>query len=46
MSRDPAQEVLWALGEKHCVENTGFLVDDIGYLTVLARTDLNGDFTY
>ena len=41
--RDPAEQFLNELKEKHRVGDTEFLVDGIGYLTVLVRTDLGGE---
>ena len=44
--RDPAEEFLRELKEKHRVSHAEFLVDGMGYLTALARTDLSGEFRY
>ena len=45
-SRDPAEQFLKELKEKHRVSDAEFLVDGMGYLTALARTDLSGDLNY
>ena len=42
---DPATTFLRELKEEHCVSDAEFLVDGMGYLTALARTDLLGDST-
>ena len=44
--RDPAEEFLNELKEKHCVGDAEFLVDGMGYLIALARTDLSGELNY
>ncbi len=44
--RDPAEEFLNELKENHRVGDAEFLVDGMGYLTALARTDLNGELNY
>jgi putative transposase len=44
--RDPAETFLDELKEKHRVEDTEFLVDGMGYLTALARTNLDGHLDY
>ena len=44
--RDPAEQFLDELKEKHRASNAEFLVNRIGYLTALARTDRNGQFDY
>jgi putative transposase len=44
--RDPAEQFLDELKEKHRVSDAEFLVDGMGYLTALARTDLNGRLDY
>ena len=44
--RDPAEQFLSELKEKHRVSDAEFLVDGMGYLTALARTNLNGDLNY
>jgi putative transposase len=44
--RDPAEEFLDELKEKHRVSDAEFLVDGMGYLTALARTDLSGELNY
>jgi len=44
--RDPAEQFLTELKEKHCVSDAEFLVDGMGYLTALARTDLGGELNY
>jgi len=44
--RNPAEEFLNDLKEKHRVSDAEFLVDDMGYLTALARTDLRGELNY
>lgn len=44
--RDPAETFLDELKEKHRVADAAFLVDGMGYLTALARTDLNGQLDY
>jgi putative transposase len=44
--RDPAEQFLDELKEKHRVSDAEFLVDGMGYLTALARTDLNGHLDY
>ena len=42
----PATRFLRKLKEKHRVSDAEFLVDGMGYLTALARTDLSGDLNY
>ena len=44
--RDPAEQFLAELKEKHRVGDAEFLVDGMGYLTALARTDLGGELNY
>jgi len=44
--RDPAEQFLTELKEKHRVGDAEFLVDGMGYLTALARTDLGGELKY
>lgn len=44
--RDPAETFLEELTEKHRVSDAEFLVDGMGYLTALARTDINGHLDY
>ena len=44
--RDPAEEFLDELKEKHRVSDAEFLVDGMGYLTALARTDLSDELNY
>ena len=44
--RDPAEQFLDELKEKHRVGDAEFLVDGMGYLTALARTDLSGELNY
>jgi len=44
--RDPPEEFLDELKEKHRVSDAEFLVDGMGYLTALARTDLSGELNY
>ena len=44
--RDPAEEFLDKLKEKHRVSDAEFLVNGMGYLTALARTNLSGDLNY
>ena len=44
--RDPAEQSLKELKENHRVSDAEFLVDGMGYLTALARTDLNGHLDY
>lgn len=44
--RDPAKQFLSELKEKHRVSDTEVVVNDVGYFTVLARTDLNGGLNY
>lgn len=44
--RDPAETLLTERTENHCVEDTEFLVDGMGYLTALARTNLSGHLDY
>jgi len=44
--RDPAKQFLDELKEKHRVSDAEFLVDGMGYLTALARTDLGGELNY
>ncbi|MFC4989630.1 DDE-type integrase/transposase/recombinase [Saliphagus infecundisoli] len=44
--RDPAETFLDELKEKHRVGDAEFLVDGMGYLTALARTDLIGHLDY
>jgi len=44
--RDPAEQFLAELKEKHRVSDAEFLVDGMGYLTALARTDLGGELNY
>ncbi|SET15693.1 IS6 family transposase [Natrinema hispanicum] len=43
---DPAEQFLEELKEKHRVADAEFLVDGMGYLTALARTNLSGDLNY
>ncbi|WP_255681485.1 IS6 family transposase [Natrinema sp. SYSU A 869] len=43
---DPATSFLHELQEKHRVEEAEFLVDGMGYLTALAKTDLSGHLDY
>ena len=43
---DPATTFLRELKEEHRVSDAEFLVDDMGYLTALAKTDLLGDLNY
>ena len=43
---DPAATFLRELKEKHRVADAEFLVDGMGYLTALARTNLDGDLNY
>ena len=43
---EPATTFLRELKEEHCVGNAEFLVDGMGYLTALARTNLTGDLNY
>ena len=45
-SRDPATTFLRELKEEHRVGDAVFLVDGMGYLTALARTDLDGHLDY
>ena len=42
----PATRFLRELKDRHNVEDAEFLVDGMGYLTALARTDLSGDLNY
>jgi putative transposase len=42
----PATRFLRELKTRHNVEDAEFLVDGMGYLTALARTDLDGDLNY
>ena len=44
--RDPAEQFLDDLKENHRVSDAEFLVDGMGYLTALARTDLSGELNY
>jgi putative transposase len=44
--RDPAETFLDELKEKHRVSDAEFLVDGMGYLTALARTNLTGHLDY
>ncbi|WP_433627790.1 IS6 family transposase [Halomicrococcus sp. NG-SE-24] len=44
--RDPAEQFLEELKEKHRVADAEFLVDGMGYLTALVRTNLSGDLNY
>ncbi|MFA9417965.1 IS6 family transposase [Natrinema sp. HArc-T2] len=44
--RDPAEQFLEELKEKHRVADAVFLVDGMGYLTALARTNLSGNLNY
>jgi len=43
---DPAAAFLHRLIKKHNVAETEFLVDAAGYLIVLARRELSGQFNY
>ena len=43
---DPAMSFLRELKEKHRVSDAEFLVDGMGYLTALAKTDLDGHLDY
>ena len=43
---DPATTFLRELKEEHRVSDAEFLVDGMGYLTALAKTDLLGDLNY
>ena len=43
---DPATSFLRELKEKHRVSDAEFLVDGVGYLTALAKTDLDGHLDY
>jgi putative transposase len=43
---DPATSFLRELKEKHRVSDAEFLVDGMGYLTALAKTDLGGRLDY
>ncbi len=43
---DPAAAFLGRLAEKHDFSETTFLVDDMGYLTALARCGLRGHLDY
>ena len=43
---DPATSFLRELKEKHRVSDAEFLVDGMGYLTALAKTDLGGHLDY
>jgi putative transposase len=43
---DPAAEFLRELKEKYRVSDAEFLVDGMGYLTALARTNLSGELNY
>ena len=43
---DPAERFFNELKEKHRVSGAEFLVDGMGYLTALARTDLSGELNY
>ena len=42
----PATRFLRELKDRHNVEDAEFLVDGMGYLTALARTDLSGHLNY
>ncbi len=44
--RDPAEQFLEGLKEKHRVADAVFLADGMGYLTALARTNLSGVLNY
>ena len=44
--RDPAEQFLDELKENHRVRDAVFLVDGMGYLTALSRTDLDGELNY
>jgi putative transposase len=44
--RDSAEQFLAELKEKHRVSDAECLVNGMGYLTALARTDLGGDRSY
>lgn len=44
--RGPAEQFLEELKEKHRISDAEFLVDEMGYLTALARTDLSGELNY
>ena len=43
---DPATTFLRELKEEHRVSDAEFLVDGMGYLTALAKTDLLGNLNY
>ena len=43
---DPVTSFLRELKEKHRVSDAEFLVDGMGYLTALAKTDLGGHLDY
>ena len=43
---EPAATFLRELKDEHRVCGAEFLVDSMGYLTMLARTDLTGDLNY
>ena len=43
---EPATTFLRELKEEHRVADAVFLVDGMGYLTALARTNLTGDLNY
>ena len=43
---DPATTFLRELKAEHRVSDAEFLVDGMGYLTALAKTDLLGDLNY
>jgi putative transposase len=43
---DPVTSFLRELKEKHRISNAEFLVDGMGYLTALAKTDLSGHLNY
>jgi putative transposase len=44
--RDPAEQFLNELKENHRVSDAECLVDEVGYLTALARIDLSGELNY
>ncbi len=44
--RDLAERFLTDLKENHRVGDAKFLIDGMGYLTALARTDLSGNLNY
>ena len=44
--RNPVVEFLDELKENYHVSDTEFLVEGVGYLTALARTDLSGELNY